>query len=54
MTDAKRATETTEVKTETRQDSDGALRSEYKKETTVKVERTVEKEREPVIVIEEH
>ena len=54
MTDAKTATETTEVKTETKQDSGGALNSEYKKETTVKIERTVEKEKEPVIIIEEH
>ena len=54
MTDAKKTTETTEVKTETKQDSDGALNSEYKKETTVKAERTVEKEKEPVIIIEEH
>jgi hypothetical protein len=54
MTDAKKTTETTEVKTESKQDSDGALNSEYKKETTVKTERTVEKEREPVVIIEEH
>jgi hypothetical protein len=54
MTDAKRSTETTEVKTETKRDSDGALNSDYKKETTVKTERTVEKEKEPIIIIEEH
>ena len=55
MTDAKKTTETTEVKTATKQDSDGFLNSEYKKETTVKTERTVEKEkeREPIIIIEE-
>jgi hypothetical protein len=54
MTDAKKTTETTEVKTETKQDTGGALKSEYKKETTVKTERAVEKEKEPVIIIEEH
>ena len=54
MTDAKKYTKTTEVKTETKQDSDGALNGEYKEETTVKTERTVEKEKEPIIIIEEH
>jgi hypothetical protein len=53
MTDATKSTETTDVKTETKRDSDGALNSEYKKETTVKTERTVEKEKEPIIIIEE-
>jgi hypothetical protein len=53
MGDANKSTETTEVKTETRQDSDG-LGSDYKEETTVKTERTVEKEKRPVIIIEEH
>jgi hypothetical protein len=54
MTDAKVTTETTEVKTETKQDSGGALNSDYKKATTVKTERTVEKEKEPIIIVEEH
>jgi hypothetical protein len=53
MTDAKKYTQAAEVKTETKQDSDGAFNSEYKEETTVKTERTVEKEKEPVIIIEE-
>ena len=53
MTDAQKTTETTEVKTETNQESDGVLNSEYKKETTVKTERTVEKAREPIVIIEE-
>jgi hypothetical protein len=54
MTDAQEYTETTEVKTETKQDSDGALNSEFKEEKTVKTERTVEKEKEPIVIIEEH
>lgn len=54
MADATEYTKTTEVKSETKQDSDGVGNSEYKKETTVKTERSVEKEREPVIIIEEH
>ena len=55
MTDEKKTTQTTEVKTETKRDSDGALNTGYKKEeTTVKTERTVEKEKEPIIIIEEH
>ena len=54
MTDAQKTTETTEVNTEVEQDSDGSLNREYKKQTTVKTERTVEKEKEPIIIIEEH
>jgi len=53
MTDSHKTIERTEVKTETKQDSDGGLNSQFKKETTVETERTVEKEKEPVIVIEE-
>ena len=54
MTDPKKYTEKTEVKTETKRDDD-VMDSEYKEETTVKSERTVEKEEkdEPVIVVEE-
>jgi hypothetical protein len=56
MSEPTKVTKTTEVKTEIRKESDGPLNSEYKEETTVKTERTVEKEkeREPVIIIEEH
>ena len=54
MTDVNKTIETTEVKTERTQDSGLGLSSDYKKETTVKTERTVEKEKEPVIIIEEH
>ena len=54
MSDRKESTQTTEVKTETTQGSDGSLNSEYKKQTTVKTERTVEKEKEPIVIIEEH
>jgi hypothetical protein len=53
MPDAKKYTEKTEVKTETRRDSDTPETSEHKEETTVKTERTVEKDRDPVIIIEE-
>ena len=54
MSDPKKYTEKTEVKTETKRDSDGLGDSEYKKETTVKTERTVEKEeKEPVVIITE-
>lgn len=52
MTDPKKYTEKTEVKTETKRDSDESGDQEV---TTVKTERTVEKEEEePVIVVEEH
>jgi hypothetical protein len=53
MPDEKKYTEKTEVKTETRRDSDTPEKSEHKEETTVKTERTVEKDRDPVIIIEE-
>ena len=52
MSDPKKYTEKTEVKTETQRDSDSPEKSEHK-ETTVKTERTVEKDRDPVIIIEE-
>jgi hypothetical protein len=52
MPDPKKYTEKTEVETETKRDSDPA-ESEYKEKTTVKTERTVEKERDPVIIVEE-
>jgi len=52
MPDAKKYTEKTEVETETRRDSDMG-ESEQKEKTTVKTERTVEKDRDPVIIIEE-
>jgi hypothetical protein len=48
----KKYTEKTEVETETRHDSD-VTDSEHKEKTTVKTERTVEKDREPIIIIEE-
>jgi hypothetical protein len=54
MSDPKKYTEKTEVKTETKRDSDGTGGSEYEKETTVKTERTVEEEKKPVIIIEEN
>jgi hypothetical protein len=54
MSDPKKYTEKTEVKTETKRDSDEFGDSEYKEETTVKTERTVEKEKDPVIIIEEN
>ena len=52
MPDPKKYTEKTEVKTEVKHDSD---MFGDKKETTVKTERTVEKEEEkdPVVIIEE-
>lgn len=53
MPDPKKFTEKTEVKTEIKRDSDGVFDSEYKKETTVKTERTVEKDEDPIIIIEE-
>ncbi|HJR33426.1 MAG TPA: hypothetical protein VJ817_00635 [Gemmatimonadales bacterium] len=52
MADVKKYTEKTEVKTETKRDADSPEKSEHK-ETTVKTERTVQKDREPVIIIEE-
>lgn len=52
MPDVKKYTEKTEVETETRRDSDPA-ESEQKEKTTVKTERTVEKDRDPVIIVEE-
>ena len=52
MPDVKKYTEKTEVETETRRDSD-LTESERKEKTTVKTERTVEKDRDPVIIIEE-
>jgi hypothetical protein len=52
MPDVKKYTEKTEVKTETKHDSDLA-ESEHKEETTVKTERTVEKDRDPIIIVEE-
>jgi len=52
MPDVKKYTEKTEVETETRHDSD-VTDSEHKEKTTVKTERTVEKDREPIIIIEE-
>lgn len=52
MPDVRKYTEKTEVETETRRDSDTA-ESEKKEKTTVKTERTVEKDRDPVIIIEE-
>jgi hypothetical protein len=52
MPDVKKYTEKTEVKTETKHDSDLG-ESEHKEETTVKTERTVEKDREPIIIVEE-
>jgi hypothetical protein len=55
MSDPTKYTEKTEVTTETKRD-DGFADSEYKKETTVKTEHTVEKEeeKEPVVVITEN
>jgi hypothetical protein len=52
MPDVKKYTEKTEVETETKRDSDAA-ESQQKEKTTVKTERTVEKDRDPVIIIEE-
>jgi hypothetical protein len=52
MPDVKKYTEKTEVETETRRDSDPA-QTEHKEKTTVKTERTVEKDRDPVIIVEE-
>lgn len=52
MPDVKKYTEKTEVETETKRDSD-LTESEQKEKTTVKTERTVEKDRDPVIIIEE-
>jgi hypothetical protein len=52
MADLKKYTEKTEVETETRRDSDPAPR-EQKEKTTIKTERTVEKDRDPVIIVEE-
>ena len=55
MSDERKYTKTTEVKTETNEDSDGVPDGEYKEETTIKTERTVEKKKkEPVIIIEKH
>ena len=53
MPDVKKYTEKTEVETETKRDSDGYGDSESKEKTTVKTERTVEKDRDPVIIVEE-
>ncbi len=53
MSDEKKYTEKTEVKTETKRDSGTPEKSEHKEETTVKTERTVEKDRDPVIIVEE-
>jgi hypothetical protein len=53
MPDVKKYTEKTEVETETKHDSDATGDSEDKEKTTVKTERTVEKDRDPVIIIEE-
>ena len=52
----KKYTEKTEVKTETKRNTEGLADSEYEEETTVKTERTVEKEKEkdPVVIIEEN
>ena len=52
MADATKYTETTEVKTETEQDTGTARNSEYKRETTVTTEKQVEKEPDPVVIIE--
>ena len=54
MPDPKKYTEKTEVTTETKLDTDGPG-DDFKEETTVKTERTVEKEeeKEPVVIIEE-
>ena len=52
MPDVKKYTEKTEVETEIKRDSDTA-ESEQKEKTTVKTERTVEKDRDPVIIVEE-
>ena len=52
MADLKKYTEKTEVETETTRDSDPA-ESEQKEKTTIKTERTVEKDRDPVIIVEE-
>ena len=52
MPDVKKYTEKTEVETETKHDSDPAG-SEQKEKTTVTTERTVEKDRDPVIIVEE-
>jgi hypothetical protein len=52
MPDVKKYTEKTEVETETKHDSDTA-ESEHKEKTTVKTERTIEKDREPIIIVEE-
>lgn len=53
MSDVKKYTEKTEVKTETKHGSVTPEEGEHKKETTVKTERTVEKDKDPVIIIEE-
>jgi hypothetical protein len=53
MSDPKKYTEKTEVKTETKRDSD-ATGGEYEEETTVKTEGSVEEEKEPVIIVEEN
>jgi hypothetical protein len=52
MPDVKKYTEKTEVETETKHDSD-LIDSEHKEKTTVKTERTVEKERDPIVIVEE-
>ena len=52
MPDVKKYTEKTEVETETKHDTD-ATDSEHKEKTTVKTERTVEKDRDPIVIIEE-
>jgi hypothetical protein len=52
MPDVRKYTEKTEVETETKRDSDSAER-EHKEKTTVKTERTIEKDRDPVIIVEE-
>jgi hypothetical protein len=52
MPDEKRYTEKTEVTTETKERSGFPEDSAYKKETTVKTERKVEKDDDPVIIIE--
>ena len=53
MSDPKKYTENTEVTTETKRDSDGESEHEYQKKTTVKTERTVKEEKDPVVIIEE-
>lgn len=43
---------TTEVKTE-KKDVGSGTQDAYRKETTVHTERTVEKERDPIVIVEE-